>query len=362
MPPSARPLTAPSMAEEGRGVQPPLLLHSLAEFRELIFACLEAAEARIVVEVGGEEGLFTGELLAWAESRDGAVYCVEPHPSSHLRQLLDASPAGHLVEARSPEALDKIEAPDAYLLDGDHNYYTVLNELEAIEHRAAARGGRAMAVLHDTGWPCARRDMYYDPQGLPPDAVHPYTYEQGVKVGACRTTAGGFRGEGRHAWALTEGGPGNGVLTAVEDFLREREELRFVKVPCIFGLGILYETTAPYASALDELLAVYDENPLLRRLEDNRLHLYLSHLGLQDELDECRRRSADLSAQNRSLSARVAELESHRSQLIDELELLVRSRALAVAERLSALRALGKAGPALSRQRLRETLDGVSDG
>ncbi len=341
----------------------PLLLHSLAEFRELIFAALELADARRVVEVGGEAGLFTRELLSWGEKRGAAVYCVEPQPTPELTEALDSSPVGHLVTAPSPEGLEGIEA-DAYLMDGDHNYHTVTAELEAIERHARERPVPPLVFVHDIGWPSGRRDMYYAPDRLPEGAVHPYTYEQGVTLGPTHTVDGGFRGEHRHAWAREEGGPANGVLTAVEDFLERRTGLRLVKVPSVFGLGILYAEAAPYADSLATELSAYDGNPMLERLERNRLRLYLRLLELQDEalelhglLDECRRQAAHLQAQSEAMRSR---LEAQRDALRFELELLLKSRAFAVAERLSALQSRLDGKPPVG-QRLRAALESTSE-
>jgi predicted nuclease with TOPRIM domain len=107
---------------------------------------------------------------------------------------------------------------------------------------------------------------------------------------------------------------------------------------------------------------------LLDRLEKNRLSLYLRVLELQDEkerdLKEAYLRLRDVQAENRALWARTAELEGRirglslsLDTLRNELDALVRSRAFALAERLSRLRTRSGGGPGLSRQRLREILD-----
>ncbi len=351
----------------------PLLLHSLAEFRELIFPCLEVAQVRTVVEIGSEEGTFTRELAAWAEANDARVYAVEPAPTPALRELDASSEALHLVEASSPGALEDIEPADAYLIDGDHNYATVLAELTEIDRRNGERQAPYLVFLHDVGWPCGRRDTYYSPESLSPDAVHPFTYDHGLTIGCSQVVRGGFRGMGEFAVAVEEGGPANGVLTAVEDFLEGRQELALVRVPCIFGLGVVFDTSATYAEALAELLAPYDGNPLLARLEENRLSLYLKVLEVQDVndqlvagLEKAHLRIRDLEAENRALWARAAELEATVAEVSGKLQRLaaeataiLNSRAFSVAEQLSRVRGrAGRAhGPGLSSDRLRVALE-----
>lgn len=340
----------------------PLLLHSLAALREVIFPCLDISGARTLVEVGGEDGTFTRELVAWTEKTGGRLYCVDPQPSAKLVELCDGSDAAELIVDRSPAALESLERADAYMLDGDHNYYTVRNELEAIERRSRDGSSMPLVFLHDVGWPCGRRDQYYSPESLPAEAVHPYTYDRGVIPESSEVVKGGFRGAGEFAVALEEGGEANGVLTAVEDFLEGRPELSLVTVPCVFGLGVIHPTSSTEGRAVGELLQFYDGHPLLERLERNRLTLYLRVLELQDgmrslmaQLDDTSLRLYDAGTENRALWARNAELEAHLKVFTDEAGFLLASRAFTVAERLAKLHG----SEAVSGERLRAALEGA---
>ena len=83
--------------------------------------------------------------------------------------------------------------------------------------------------------------MYYAPDALPDEALHPHSFELGSLPGCARRRArAGSAGGGSFAVALHEGGPRNGILTAIEDFLEGRDDLVFVDVPAIFGLGVIY--------------------------------------------------------------------------------------------------------------------------
>lgn len=339
---------------EAEPFRAPLLLHSLSALGDVIFPCLELAGAVTVVEVGGEEGMFTRELAAWVEKAGGSLYCVDPEPSQGLADLCEASDAVHLVQGRSPEALEELEGADAYLLDGDHNYYTVSRELEVVERKADGHGGMPLVFLHDVGWPCGRRDQYYSPESLPPDAVHAHTYEMGVRPGCAGVVQGGFRGAGEFAVALEEGGPRNGVLTAVEDFLEGRDDLALARIPCVFGLGVMYGISTPEGRSIGDFLAPYNGQPLLERLEANRIALYLEVLSLLDGVAELSNTLRDVNTENRALWARTAELEAHLKLLSDEAGFLLASRAFTAAEWLARIR--GSKAP--SRDRLRAALGG----
>lgn len=343
------------------------MLHSLAEFRELIVSCLQASGARSVVEIGSEEGTFSRELVAWAEGADARVHCVDPAPAPSLVDLAAGSPRLNLVLQRSLDALGHLEPCDAYLVDGDHNYYTVHQELLAISSRAGGGAGFPLVFLHDVGWPAGRRDMYYSPDAIPPRELHEHAYEKGTVPWRSDLVEGGFRGEGKFAWALAEGGPRNGVLTAVEDFLGDRPDLGFVTVPCIFGLGVVYERAAPYASDVAAILGRYDDDVLLRRLEHNRLRLYLRVLEAQDDITHLHRdleksslHIRDVQVENRALWGRVAELEDQlrsvsvrHHELVEEVQVVLRSRSIDAAEWISRLHGRLRHRPSLSSARLR---------
>lgn len=299
----------------------PLLIHSLAEFRQLIFECLEAADARRIVEIGGEDGTFTRELLAWGSSRDADVVCIDPSPRAALAQLARDNDRLSLVRQPSVVALESLQPADAYLIDGDHNYFTVHQELQLIWKAASP----PVVFLHDVAWPCGRRDHYYNPDAIPPQARHDHTWDEGVVVGEPGVVPGGFRGAGQFATALKEGGPGNGVLTAVEDFLRERPELSFHVIPAIFGLGVIFDLQTPYAERLTEILAPYSSNPLLQRLEDNRLALYLAVLDLQDQLALVHE---EFGALRRACSGHAEALRTAGEQALLCRDLQVENRAL----------------------------------
>ncbi|HEX2047724.1 MAG TPA: class I SAM-dependent methyltransferase [Acidimicrobiales bacterium] len=333
---------------------------------------MEAADARVVVEVGSEDGTFSRELAAWAGGRKGRVFCVDPHPAPGLVTLAERSPEIELVQQLSVDALASIEPCDAYLIDGDHNHYTVSRELELIETRQSSAGKDVLVVLHDMGWPAGRRDMYYDPGAIPAEAIHPHTFDKGVRPGVEGVAPGGFRGEGEFAWARHEGGPANGVRTAVEDFVATRPHLALGVVPSVFGLGVLYEASSPYADRLAAILSTYADNPMLERLERNRITLYLRVIELQDTLATAYRdletaglRIRDVEVENRALWARVGELEGQvdhleeaRAAAVRELEVILRSRPFLVAERVSGLRRLRGGDPGLSRERMRTLVDG----
>ena len=299
----------------------PLLLHSLSEHGELIFGALDAARPRRIVEIGSETGGFSKELLDWCERNGATLTTVEPFPTPELRRLAHEARHFELVEGRSPGALEDIEPADAYVIDGDHNHWTVLREL-----RAAYAGDRApLAILHDVGWPCARRDQYYSPESVPPEGVHPHSYEKGRHPAQSELVdSGGFHGDFQFAVALEEGGERNGVLTAVDDFVAEHGGLEYRQVDPVFGVGFVFPASAQYAARVRELLDPWHGSDLAARMERNRLRLYTRVLELQDEL---RRMGLRAGRATLAYDDRVGYLEAENASLRLELARLRAARA-----------------------------------
>lgn len=267
---------------------PDLLIHSMSEFLSLILPCMEAAGSRKVVEIGSEFGGTSKALGDWLGERGGSLICVDPSPQAGFTAWANATKNVRHLQYASLEVINALTDADTWLVDGDHNYYTVLEELRAIFRRPGTQGGSGpLAFLHDVGWPCSRRDFYYAPERVPASARHPYSYEAGVRPGNPGCVPGrGLRGMGTIAIALREGGLRNGVLTAVEDFLREASadglDLIWHFVPGVFGLGIIHPRGASWGPTVQQILAPWHNNPLLASLEANRLANYLAVIEWQD--------------------------------------------------------------------------------
>jgi hypothetical protein len=268
-------------------------------------------------------------LVEWAaDSPVERLASIDPEPQAALVALAEAHPELELVRRTSIEALPELEPADAYILDGDHNYYTVSEELRLIER--AAPGRLPLLLCHDVCWPHARRDSYYTPETIPPEHRRPTASGGYLFPGITGVHDGGLI----YKWpAREEGGAGNGVLTAIEDFVDGRDEIRFAIIPAFFGLGILWARDAGYAGALEEIVGPWDRNPVLERLEANRVR----HLAAWQR-DQAR-------------AAWCAEQSARKDALLRKL---VQSGTFALAVALSRLRQRGE--PAFSKDEVRRLL------
>jgi hypothetical protein len=308
---------------------------SLVQLTELMLPCLDAAGARSVAEVGAFAGDLTRVLVEWASRSGARVIAVDPSPLPPLVQLERDRPELELIRRTSLEALPGMDLPEAVVIDGDHNYFTVSEELRLISERAPD-GELPLLLFHDVAWPHARRDDYYAAELIPAEHRHPTAGEQdGLFPGEPGVRPGGLP---YPRSARQEGGPRNGVLTAVEDFVAQQDGLRLVVVPAFFGFGAVWHRDQPWAPAVGAILEPWDRNPLLERLEENRVHhLARGHVRLVEAEQERVRR-----ARQEALLRRMLE-----------------SSAFAVAERLSRLRVRARIAPAqsvISKDEIRRAL------
>lgn len=299
---------------------------SLAAFWPLLVPVMEALAPRRVCEVGVESGDFTRTLLDWCAPRGCAYVGIDPAPSATLEEVAPNTAAdATLVRAPSLDALPRTEPCDAYFLDGDHNYYTVVRELQAIAEIAERTGRGVVVVVHDVGWPWGRRDLYYAPDAVPAEHRHAYSTELGVLRNADELVDGGLRDPGRYAIAFQPGGPGNGVLTAVEDFVAstaaDRTPWLAVVVPAAYGLALVVRpdlVPPDCALALGRVAdAVATMGGFLGVLESNFLDAYLFGEHVRAQADGLSAQVAGWQEAYGALDCAYADLSAHAASLLE---------------------------------------------
>lgn len=251
---------------QGRRARSRVAVHRF--WASVVRPLLEACEPAVVVEVGAASGAHTRRLGPWCEAHGATLHVVDPAP----RFDHESAPwARHAVFHRVPSlaVLDRLGPVAVALLDGDHNWYTVIGELRLLASTAHGTEGPPPVVLcHDVLWPYGRRDLYYDPDRIPDEHRQPWR-RAGVEPGRAELVPAG--GLNRNlANAEHEGGPRNGVMTAIEDFIEESDDTYELTVlPVLHGLGILVPTERLAANdALADQLARWRSRAGWRKLAE----------------------------------------------------------------------------------------------
>ncbi len=290
---------------------------------QILHPIARAAEARTVCEIGAQHGLLTEKVLAYCHEVGGIAHIVDPAPTFDVdewRSRYGATFDFHL--ARSLDSLPGILPVDLVLIDGDHNWYTVFHELRLIERLSLDRSPQLpVLVLHDMGWPYARRDLYYDPSSIPEEHRHPHA-RRGLHPDSPELVEGGLNDHLENA--QREGAARNGVRTAVDDFMAESQtpwELH--TLPGLHGLGVLVEAGRLHASReLARVVKRLGSTELLGRQLDS---VERERILAEIRVAEARVRYRSAEEQNEKLKSRAAE----HSRARDEADV-----ARAAAERL----------------------------
>jgi hypothetical protein len=193
------------------------------------------------LEIGAEYGKSTDVLLDYVKGQQGGhLHCIDPFPEFEAREFAERNRA-HLTfyEDLSLNVIRRLPRVDIAMVDGDHNWYTVYNELKQLEELHGSDPlAQPVILAHDLSWPYGRRDQYYNPDNIPAGFRQPYARE-GILPNKSELVPA--KGMNAHMYnASHEGGPRNGVLTGVEDYLAESKlNWHFLYLPLYFGLGIL---------------------------------------------------------------------------------------------------------------------------
>lgn len=279
---------------------------------KVIRPLVEAAGAKTILEIGSEFGISTNALLEYVGNVGGHLHSIDPVPDFDADRLQrDNAAILTLYRDLSLNVLPQLPPVDVALVDGDHNWYTVYNELRVIEDIHGHDPLRQPLVfVHDIGWPYGRRDLYYNPATIPDEFRNEYQCKGLFPRRSELADEGGMNPT--YCNAVREGGERNGVLTGVEDYIRESAlDFRFLNLPFYFGLGILV-TEARLAACpalragMDRLQNAAEQGEELLGLSE---HIRCAEGVVLQTLDRkviaCEQQIADLQAELATLRARL---------------------------------------------------------
>ena len=270
---------------------------SLSNLAEVLFGCLDAIGARTVVEIGAFHGKSTERDARLGRARRRQVIAVDPAPQPDLREIAAAPPGARAGRGDQPRGAARparrrrdhhrrrpqlLHAERGAAADRRAHPGREAAAADAARHRLAARPPRRLLR--------ARADPGRAPPAARPRHLPRARRSRGPRPTGCRSPAS----------PPARAGPRNGILTAVEDFLADHPELEFARVPAFFGFGVIWHPEAPWAADVAAAVAPWDQNPVLERLEANRvLHMverYRMTRRLERAADRGERADAVLAA------------------------------------------------------------------
>jgi GT2 family glycosyltransferase len=249
----------------------------------LIRPIIEKINAEYIIEIGSHTGLNTKNILEYCSDNNARMASIDPFPKFNIDKYTEEyGDKFEIFMDISLNILPKLNNYDVILIDGDHNWYTVYNELKIIE-KTFKNGKFPLIFLHDIGWPYARRDLYYNPEDIPEEYRQPYD-QLGVYPGKESLVDGMGLNQQNYNHAIKENNPQNGILTAVEDFINESDiDLHFDFIPIYHGLGILYIKNQDLEHFIEKLQI---KPSFLTQIEDDRIKLILDKNSIRKDLEQ----------------------------------------------------------------------------
>ncbi|HMS86914.1 MAG TPA: TylF/MycF/NovP-related O-methyltransferase [Acidimicrobiales bacterium] len=300
-------------------------------WEKVVAPVLEAADVKLLVEIGALRGENTRQILDTVGPA-AQLHVIDPvpdfDPDEHAVQF-----GGQYIFHRdlSVNVLGDLPVMDAALIDGDHNWFTVYHECRLLAEVSASAGALLpVMVFHDVCWPYGRRDLYYNPDDIPAEYRQEWAHRGMLPGVAELVPQNGLNPT--MANAVLEGGPRNGVMTAIDDFVAEHPKpLRVLVLPIYFGLAIVVEEERlarqpELAAFLDWLEGLEGKSMLLELAETMRIQAMLFQHSIYFQ------KEADLE----HLARRY--LDSLKRELVSELGQPVRADLDAFDEALETMR------------------------
>lgn len=289
-------------------------------WENIVFPLINKLKPNYIVEVGAERGTNTMSMLEYCAENDGNLTCIDPFPLFDVDSLKEKyGEKFEMIEDLSLNVLDSIKDYDLILLDGDHNWYTIYNELKSIESNFN-QDTFPFIIFHDISWPYARRDIYYNPNDIPEEFLNKYE-KKGIYPGESKLReVGGLNSSIYNA--TEENTPKNGVLTGIEDFIKESDlNLTFKTLNAFHGLGLMYTPNSETDKIIHDIIWTSDitvvmDNYYLKKTIDlgdniNRLKKEISQKN--QELNNLKSENKELKAENKKLNKKQKEIFSSNS-------------------------------------------------
>lgn len=241
-------------------------------WNKIILPLISSINAKYIIEIGSATGINTKNILEYCVDNNARLTAIDPHPLFNVEDY--KSEYGNKFEIYKDLSLNQLphlKDYDVILIDGDHNWYTVYNELKIIEKTFKSKKF-PLVFLHDVCWPYGRRDLYYNPENIPKDYRQPYK-KLGMYPGQSNLKKQG----GVNSFllnAVSENNPKNGVLTAVENFIDESDvEFSYEIINAFHGLCILFPKNQEMENKVKNVIA---RSNLFKKMEEERINLIIS--------------------------------------------------------------------------------------
>jgi hypothetical protein len=249
-----------------------LNLYSLSNFTSLYMPVLNSLNCKKICEIGAEKFGNTKILVEYCLNNDIPLDIVDPTVNFEISNELI-----NFYKIKSSTYFNNAKYSSAYFMDGEHSFETVLNDLQYIHSIHYNNIIPFCIFIHDTSWPCAYRDLYYKGSkhySESKSALGTSPWEESLTVNGWGAESQCF------SQKETDHQTNNGVLSAIESFNELHPQYKFLSIPSIYGLTLIFNPSL--LSDKQKTIFKFFEDSLnyfsefLRILEYNRINLLMS--------------------------------------------------------------------------------------
>ena len=273
-----------------------------------------------ILAIGLSNELIMDEIISFLKDNNCFLYAIDPKldVKDVVKEYDDIKDSIEYYSNDSLNVLPELKDIDAVFINGDPNWYTVYNELNLIKENNSKF---PIVFVCNNKYPHKRRDSYTNPNKIPKEFKNECSndlqiiYEENdetrctmVKDGLCH--------------AIQEDTPKNGVLTAIEDFLKENSSLEFLDINPLEGISLIYPYSEIAKLRVNQILEnptenAYTINDLSDKIIENDILLkHVSRINvLKDDIDKVEEFKSEIEDKDNQLKEYEDKIHIQNTQI-----------------------------------------------
>ena len=260
----------------------------------LIRPILDEIKAENIIEIGSEDGINTKNIFEYCKDKNIHMAVIDTVPKVNINGSQEEyGDEFEIFTDISLNVLPKLKYCDVIFIDGDHNRYTVYNELKIIE-KTFKNKKLPLIFLHNIG--------------LSDEVIYCPGEDSPVKEGALNPN---------YNKGIYENNTKNDILTVFESFIDKSSiELHLDFIPNYSGWGIIYNKNPDLEHFIEKLL---NKPGLHIQIEDDEIKLTMGKDELNTEMILNNERIDTIEQSLGSKDQKINYLKRELNQKVTEL-------------------------------------------
>lgn len=285
-----------------------------------------------VLLIGLSNEKIINEVISYCITNNSLLYAIDPNIDikniienkfniNDIQEYLEKQVI--YFEGCSLDILPTLNSFDAIFINDDPNWYTLHSELNLIKKNNI---NFPLVFVCNNKYPHKRRDSYSNPKNIPKKFRNDFCDELCIKY-IENNDVKHTKIKDKFYHAIYENTPKNGILTAIEDFLKENNNLNILEINPLEGISLIYEnSTIAYIRInqireqeknsefpLEGLFDKFIENNLLLKHVENLIN---NDINAIDEFkSEIKEKNIKIKDLENSLTNNEKELNNTKNQL-----------------------------------------------